>query len=263
MIRCRCLLRHEALRGFAPGLPPALTIAQCPESVLAIEERLLQRFVGIGRNDRRCARVSLSVQYRGQQARPRPGLVRSVPLDPGQATAVGAGARRRIEIRALGQHLALAARAQGDQAMPRRLFAAVFLDRQHPLPDAIPMQVAVAPAFTARQAFGGAAVPGLAIDRLIPFVDEQRSLVRQAQGATAVFIHLAAQAEAGWREAPRCGTGCAQPQPGGAIGRVVLAPVEATGVDLEFGEVDAGGNGLGRRERGRGGHGDSRSRNSC
>ena len=146
--------------------------------------------------------------------------------------------------------------------MARRLLAAILLDRQHLLPDTIPVQIAVAPGLASGQPFGRAAVTRLAIDRLVGFIDEQRSLIAQAEGAAAVFIDLAAQAEPRRREAARRGAGLADPEAGGAIGGIVLTPVEAAGIDLEFGEVDTGGNGLGRRERGRGGHGDSRDRHS-
>lgn len=66
-----------------PGLPPAGLVAQHPEPALGIVTRLLQRSI-----------ARLAGQHAGTftgltlaQARGDPGLVRAIPLDPGQAQA--------------------------------------------------------------------------------------------------------------------------------------------------------------------------------
>ncbi len=167
-------------------------------------------------------------------------MLRAIPLDPGQALAIGAERGRRIEISAFGQHVASTiGQGDADQAMRHRRRAMRLLNGQHGMRLRVELQVAEPAIGSVRQrAWRGA--QRLPVQLLIGLVDEDQALLRQAERATAVFVDPAAHRHLGGRQA--C-TAIRRPVPQARarIRRVVLQPHQAAQTGAQLGEIAAGG----------------------
>ena len=226
-----------ALRGFAPGLPVAVTIRQAVQATVGIEARLLQRFrlrLAAGDAARRFPGVCIAA-FGAQQAGGSPGLVRAAPFDPGQALAVGAEGGSGIEVGAFGQYRA---GAGGDRYQPVHI--GVFFNRQH-LAGA-PAQVTVAALAVGQRLRLPAAEP-LAVELLVGFVDEHQPVVAQAETAAAILVDAAAHAEAVGGQAAGLAV-TPLPDAATAVLGAKLVPEQPQRAALEFGVVGAGGNRL-------------------
>ena len=167
--------------------------------------------------------------------------MRSAPLDPCQPLAVRAQRWRRVEISTFGQHLARAGRQiNRHQAMSILL----LFDRQHPASGEL--QIAVAA--VSRRQRDRLAIQRLPIHLLIRFIDENHPVRRQTKRTTAIFVHAATHAETVRRQTFRCAIAPMPDSARGVLG-AVFVPEHTMGAELQFGEVDPGGDGLGGAER--------------
>ena len=119
-----------------------------------------------------------------------------------------------------------------------------FFDGQHLAVG--PLQVAVS-ALARGQCFR-LATELLAIQLLIRLSDENHPIRRQTKRATAIFVHPAAHTEAIRRQTFRHAV-APVPDPASGIFRAIFIPEQTVGTELQFGEVHAGGDGLGGAER--------------
>ena len=219
----------------APGLPPTRLVAQHPQLALHIETRLLQRLI-----------TPLPGQYLGTLARltlaqacGNPGLIGTIPLDPGQALAIATQGRRGVKVRAFDQHLARAiGHVDAHQAMLHRLTTVLLLQRQHGLTLRVELQVAIATIGPRRQRPRRRSQV-LPIQLLIGFIDEGHTAVADTESATAVFIHPAAQGKRRVCQALRLAS-TAEPQAGAAIGRIELRPQHPAQPHPQLGKVATG-----------------------
>lgn len=173
-------------RYLGAGTPPAVAVAQPVKAAGGIEAWLLDRLAASGSGQ--AARTPI---LRQAQAGLGPGLVRTVPFDPGQPPPLAGGTRRGVEIGALDQHPARAIGVQAHDAMhdPGRPMA--LFHRQQGIPGIDVGQVAVATLRPAAQHLGCAARSPAAY-LLVGFVDPGQPVERHAAGAAAVLVDPAA-----------------------------------------------------------------------
>ncbi len=238
MIGRRSSKRSKPGRCFAPRLPESAAVGQAIQATLGIKTRLLQGFFSaVTRNAHGDAPLAIVLLCRTHQAAVGPRLVRALPLDPGQALAVGADDRRGIEISAFGQQLSQpVSHVNGDQSMR----VVVFFDGEYL---AIAEEHATIAFIALSQRNRHAGVQCLAVQLLIAFVDEHQGIVSQAERTAAVLVHPAAHAEALRREAALA-VGVPVPDATGAVFGAVFVPEQACRTDVQPGEVNASGDRL-------------------
>ena len=221
----------------APGLPPTQAVGQRMQPDLDREARLLHGLVP-GRQNGRRRPAAGGVPHRHAQAGRGPGLFGTAPFDPGQPLAVRAQARRRVEVGALGQHLALpTGQGQTHQAMHNATRLMALFHRQQRVAGRGEMQIAITAAALCGQRTR-LVIQRLAVDLLVRLVDESHAVAGQAEGTAAVLIDPAAQRDAGRRQA--LGLPAApEPEGAAAVLGTVFEPEQAAMPGAQFGEVAA------------------------
>src|SRR5690606_32873173 len=125
-----------------PGSPVATAIRQAQESPFTIEQGLLYGFAlphALNLYGYPCA-----VQLGPAQCAVDPGQCGALPLDPGQALAVGAQAGAVVEITSFSQQLPLALQVDRHQTVDDLSLGMLFLHGDDPLALRIESQTAVA-----------------------------------------------------------------------------------------------------------------------